>query len=310
MLINEFKENQSLEIPLLVAMVKEGVTTNGSPYVSVTFQDKSGTIEGKLWDVKPTQKEIIKQGEIVQAKFEVLKYRGSLQLKITDVKTVDMSTIDVNDYLPSGNIDVEELKKEVYEAIDSIESPSLHKLVKALMESVDKKFFEYPAATRNHHEFSGGLATHVVGMLRVGNAISQLYPMLNRDLLIAGILVHDMGKIEELTNSIVPDYSTEGRLLGHISIMQAKVFETANQLGLSDEDILLLRHMILSHHGEYEFGSPVLPMIPEAEVLHMIDNLDARMEMMRKTLEIVEEGSFSQRIFSLENRSIYKASKK
>jgi len=310
MLINEFKENQSLELPLLVAMVKEGVTTNGSPYVSVTFQDKSGTIEGKLWDVKPTQKEILKQGEIVQVKFEVLKYRGSLQLKITDAKTVDMSTIDVNDYLPSGNIDVEQLKKEVYEAIDSIESSSLHKLVKALMESVEKSFFEYPAATRNHHEYTGGLATHVVGMLRVGKAISQLYPMLNRDLVIAGILVHDMGKIEELTNSIVPDYSTEGRLLGHISIMQAKVFETANQLGLSDEDILLLRHMILSHHGEYEFGSPVLPMIPEAEVLHMIDNLDARMEMMRKTLEIVEEGSFSQRIFSLENRSIYKASKK
>ena len=310
MLINEFKENQSLELPLLVAMVKEGVTTNGSPYVSVTFQDKSGTIEGKLWDVKPTQKEILKQGEIVQVKFEVLKYRGSLQLKITDAKTVDMSTIDVNDYLPSGNIDVEQLKKEVYEAIDSIESSSLNKLVKALMESMEKSFFEYPAATRNHHEFTGGLATHVVGMLRVGKAISQLYPMLNRDLVIAGILVHDMGKIEELTNSIVPDYSTEGRLLGHISIMQAKVFETANQLGLSDEDVLLLRHMILSHHGEYEFGSPVLPMIPEAEVLHMIDNLDARMEMMRKTLEIVEEGSFSQRIFSLENRSIYKASKK
>ena len=310
MLINEFKESLSLELPLLVALVKEGVTTNGSPYVSVTFQDKSGTIEGKLWDVKPHQKEVLKQGEVVLVKFEVLKYRGFLQLKVTDVKNVDSSTIDINDYLPTGNIDVEQLKKEVYDAIDSIESPSLNKLVKTMMEKDEKNFFEYPAATKNHHEFAGGLATHVVGMLRVGRAISELYPVLNRDLLVAGILVHDMGKIGELTNSVVPDYSTEGRLLGHISIMQAKVFEMANQLGLDDEDVLLLRHMILSHHGEYEFGSPVLPMIPEAEVLHLIDNLDARMEMMRKTLELVDEGTFSQRIFSLENRSIYKASKK
>jgi 3'-5' exoribonuclease len=146
-------------------------------------------------------------------------------------------------------------------------------------------------------------------MLRIANSICDLYPMLNRDLLVAGILVHDMGKMVELTDGLVPEYTMEGKLLGHISIMQAKVAKVAEELEIEDESVLLLRHMILSHHGEYEFGSPVLPMIPEAEVLHMIDNLDARMEMMRKAMDSVQEGEFTARIFSLENRMFYKAKK-
>ncbi|MDD6466913.1 MAG: OB-fold nucleic acid binding domain-containing protein [Erysipelotrichaceae bacterium] len=307
--INELKEQQSLEAPFLVAMVKEGITTSKAPYVSVTLQDKTGTIEGKLWDVKEAQKEVLKLGCVVMVRAEVLKYRGNLQLRIHDVKAVDPTEVDVNEFLPSGGIEKADLMKEVYEAIASIENPNLKLLVEVLLKENEEKFFDHPAAARNHHEFTGGLATHVVEMLRLANVICDLYPMLDRDLLISGVLVHDMGKIIELSSAVVPEYTVEGRLLGHISIMQAKVAEVAKKLNMEDETIVLLRHMILSHHGEYEFGSPVLPMIPEAVVLHMIDNLDARMEMMRKALESVEEGQFTQRIFSLENRSLYKAKK-
>ena len=309
MKINELKEQQSIDTPMLVSQVKEGVTVSKAPYVSITFQDNTGTIEGKLWDVKPHQKEVLKLGSIVMVKAEVLKYRGNLQLRVVDVKEADTSSIDISEFVVTGLIARNDLEKEVYEAIASIENTELQRLVTALLKENEEQFFRHAAAAKNHHEFVSGLATHVVGMLRIGNAICALYPMLNRDLLIAGILVHDMGKMIELTDGVVPEYTMEGKLLGHISIMQAKVAKVAEELQIDDECVLLLRHMILSHHGEYEFGSPVLPMIPEAEVLHIIDNLDARMEMLRKAMDGVEEGSFTQRIFSLENRSFYKAKK-
>lgn len=307
--ISELKEQQSMDSLMLVSQVKEGVTVSKAPYVSVTFQDNSGTIEGKLWDVKPHQKEVLKAGAVVQVKAEVLKYRGALQLRVIDVKDVDMAMVDMSQFVATGLIAKDVLVKEIYEAVDSITNDHLRLLVNTLLKENEEEFFRHAAASKNHHEFVGGLATHVVGMLRIGNAICEWYPMLNRDLLISGILVHDMGKLEELTDSVVPEYTLEGKLLGHISIMQAKVAKVAEALQIDDESVLLLRHMILSHHGEYAFGSPVLPMIPEAEVLHMIDNLDARMEMFRKLLEPVEEGTFSPRVFSLENRSIYKAKK-
>ena len=132
--------------------------------------------------------------------------------------------------------------------------------------------------------------------------------MLNRDLLVSGTFLHDLGKIKEFSAPVVPSYTTPGKLLGHISIFQAELTKIAAELGIEDsEEVLLLRHMILSHHGVHEYGSPVLPMIPEAEVLHLIDNLDARMNTIQKALDITEEGAFTQRIFALENRSFYKS---
>ncbi|MBQ9987479.1 MAG: HD domain-containing protein, partial [Erysipelotrichales bacterium] len=127
-------------------------------------------------------------------------------------------------------------------------------------------------------------------------------------LLYAGIILHDVGKVYELSGPVTTEYTMQGKLLGHISIMQAIVYETARKLGYENEQVILLRHMILSHHGQYEFGSPVLPMIPEAEILNYIDNIDARMNMFTKIVEPLENGTFSGRNFSLENRQIYKAS--
>ena len=161
---------------------------------------------------------------------------------------------------------------------------------------------------KNHHDFVGGLATHVLGMLDLAEMLAAQYPILNRDLLVSGVFLHDLGKLQELSGAIVPSYTMEGRLLGHISLFQAEVAKIAASLGIEDcEEVTLVRHMILSHHGVYEYGSPVLPMIPEAEVLHLIDNLDARMNTIEKALNATEEGAFTPRIFALENRSLYKS---
>ena len=144
-------------------------------------------------------------------------------------------------------------------------------------------------------------------MLKLANDMCDLYPMLNRDLLISGVVLHDVGKCIELSGPVITEYTLSGKLLGHISIMQAIVSEVAKENEIEGEEVLLVRHMILSHHGEYEFGSPVLPLIPEAEMLHYIDNIDARMNSLQKALETIEEGEFTPRIFAMENRSFYKS---
>ena len=167
-------------------------------------------------------------------------------------------------------------------------------------------FCNYPAGTRNHHEYASGLLYHTVSMLKLAEVICDLYPSLNRSLLYGGVLLHDVGKVSELSGPIVPKYTTQGLLLGHISIIQAEIKKVSEKLAITSEIPMLLQHLVLSHHGEHEFGSPVLPMVKEAEILNYIDNIDCRMNMMDKALEGVEEGEFTPRQFALENRSFYK----
>jgi 3'-5' exoribonuclease len=305
--IKEFKDKEKLEQHLLISNIIQGVTTKGSPYLSITFQDKSGQIEGKLWDVKPEQLQIIKQGLIVMVSFEVLNYREQLQLKIFDVKPVDQKSVSIDDFLPESDVSSSELKVTISEFINELKNPVYQSIVKAIVDEVGYDFYEYPAASKNHHEYKGGLASHVVSMIKLAKEVIRLYPMLDHDLLMSGILLHDIGKTVELSGPILTEYTTVGRLLGHISIVNAMIYHHAKLLGVEkQEETMLLQHVVLSHHGQYEFGSPVLPLIPEAEVLHLIDNLDARLNMFAKAMESTEEGLFTQRIFSLENRSFYK----
>ena len=174
------------------------------------------------------------------------------------------------------------------------------------MENHYEEFISYPAATRNHHEFASGLLYHTVSMCDVADILSSFYDNVNRDILIAGVILHDIGKTLELSGPIATKYTLEGKLLGHISISNAMIKETADKLHIEGEEVTLLQHMILAHHGKNEYGSPVLPQIKEAEILYLIDNIDARMAMMDKALETVEYGKFTKRVFSLENRALYK----
>ena len=164
-----------------------------------------------------------------------------------------------------------------------------------------------PLSGRREDNFIGGLATHTSGMIKVAQALCGIYPSLDRDYLIAGVILHDLGKIEELSSPVVTEYTTEGKLLGHISIMDARLLQIGMDLGLEDsEELLLLRHMVLSHHGQYEYGSPVRPETMEAEVLNLVDNIDARINTIDKALDEIREGEFTQKIFALDNRVFYK----
>lgn len=308
MKIRDFKKGERVSVPLLVGQFTKGVTQNGAPYLSISLQDNTGEIEAKLWDVKEEQEAVVKVGMIINVDADVLLYRQNLQLRIQQVSSLDQDSFDLAEFVQSSAYDVEFLKKEMNKFTNMIEDQVLQDLVKACFDFYGDKFYQYPAATRNHHDFVGGLASHVYGMANLAVSICELYPIYNRDLLLAGVLIHDMGKIDEYTAPILSEYTALGKLVGHISIMHANLVQVARELAYEDkEQTLLLRHLLLSHHGELEYGSPVVPMLKEAEMLNFIDNMDARTNMFEKFYDDQEEGTFSPRMFALNNRNFYKA---
>lgn len=306
--VDQFEEGLRIDEYLLVAGVTKGLTNAGATYLNVELQDNSGTIDAKLWDAKESDIKIVAPGKVIRVNGDVLLYRGNLQLRINSASEVSEEEYNVGDYVKSSPVSEEVLRVEIAKYISQIDNPVLSKLVNKILQDNDKDFYTFPAASRIHHEYVGGLATHVLGMLKIAENLCNSHDYINKSLLYSGIILHDLGKTTELSGPVLTHYTNEGRLLGHISIMQANVKEVAASLGIEDsEEVMLVRHMILSHHGEYEYGSPVLPMIPEAELLTFIDNLDARLAMLDKAMSQTVAGEFTGRIFSLENRSFYKS---
>lgn len=308
--IREFKEKERYTMNLLVKNVIKGVTQKGAPYLSIVLQDNSGTIDGKLWDAKPADIEAAKPGHVELLSFEVLDYNNALQLRVNSIRDIPQDDIDLSEYVMTAPVEISELKARIGGYVDSIANENLKKLVKGMLGRTGRSFFDYPAASRIHHNYLGGLAEHTLGMADLAEQIASQYPFLNRDLLVAGVLIHDVGKTVELGGLVSNEYTLEGKLIGHISIGHGWLMETAKELGLEDADeTLLLRHMILAHHGKNEFGSPVLPAIPEAEALFLIDNIDSRMNSLRQALSTVKPGAWTQRMLAFENRQFYKAGK-
>lgn len=305
--VKNFKEGLRIDEPLLVVAVSKGLTNAGATYLNVEFQDNSGTIDAKVWDASESDIETVAAGNVVNVNGDVLLYRGNLQLRVNKTEAISEEMYEISDYLKASPIDREALQENVYAYIEQIDNEVLYKITNKIVVDHEKDYFTYPAASRIHHEFVGGLATHVLGMLRIAENICDQHAFINRSLLYSGIILHDFGKTTELSGPILTHYTTQGRLLGHISLMQADLLVYAKELNIEDtEEIMLLRHLILSHHGEYEYGSPVLPMVTEAEILSFIDNLDARINMLDKAMDQIEAGEFTSRMFSLENRSFYK----
>lgn len=291
-------------IKAVISRLDTGKNSKGSPYLSLLLADRSGQLDAKYWHPTPEQLEALQAGQVVLAKGEIILYRDTHQMRINRIEVLPDQK--PSDYWPSVPTPKEEMKQAIEKLIEQMHHHSLKQVLKALFDQYMEDYVTYPAATRNHHNIVGGLAYHSLAMVKAAQALLPLYPQLNEDLLIAGILCHDFGKIWELSDAIMPSYTVQGNLLGHISMMQAEIARIAHDLHCEDEMILLLRHMVLSHHGKLEFGSPVLPLIPEAEVLTMLDNLDARMNMMERHLSTTAEGGFSLRDYALDNRMIYK----
>lgn len=306
-LVKDFNEGEHVEINLLISNLVKGTTNSGAPYLSLTIQDYSKSIEAKLWDVKPELAEQIEVGKVYNFDLEIIKYKNNLQAKVLRVLPIAQEGLNMDDFVFKSPISKEELRISIQEGINQIKNKDIARIVSSMLNYYANDVYEYPAASKIHHNFIGGLATHTSGMLKIGTALCEIYPSIDRDYLIAGIILHDLGKIEELTSPVVTEYSTAGKLLGHISIMDARLAQIGEELKLADsEELLVLRHMVLAHHGEYEYGSPVRPETLEAEILSYIDNIDAKINIIDKALAEVKEGEFTQKLFAMDNRVFFK----
>ncbi|WP_034658419.1 3'-5' exoribonuclease YhaM, partial [Robertmurraya massiliosenegalensis] len=245
--------------------------------------------------------------KIVKVLGDIQNYRGRNQLRLRQIRpSTSTDGVNLSDFLLTAPVSKEEMLSKITQYIFEMKNPNIQRITRHLLKKYQDDFLEYPAATKNHHEFVSGLAYHVVSMLDLAKAIANLYPSLDKDLLYAGVLLHDLGKVTELSGPISTTYTVEGNLLGHINIMVSEIVQAADELGISGEEVVVLQHLVLSHHGKAEWGSPKPPLIKEAEILHYIDNIDAKMNMLDRALERVKPGEYTDRVFALDNRAFYK----
>ncbi len=262
-------------------------TRNGDPYLAITLTDRTGEIEGRVWNRARELDSVFAQKDYVRIKGEAQKFRDSIQLKITHLEPVGDEEVDSGLFLPVTQADTEKLWSEFNGYIKGIRSRVLSSLLNAIFrdQRISKAFKLAPAGKKMHHAYIGGLLEHSVSVTRMADSVCRLYPGLDRDLLVSGALIHDIGKIDEFSYSRPPiDYTDTGRLLGHVVLGASIIDSFIARLDIeaSSSQIITLKHLVLSHHGQKEFGAPVLPMIEEAVVLNMIDDLDAKLNYLER----------------------------
>ncbi|HKW17438.1 MAG TPA: HD domain-containing protein [Terriglobales bacterium] len=289
-------ENKVVVSSFVVTSKQVKPKKSGDPYLALTLADRCGQIEAKMWDNVEDALEAFEQDDFLKVKGLLNKYKNRFQLTIHKLRKLGDSEVDFADYLPKTTKDVDELWRTLGTFVDSFQDASLKALVRSFMSDPDiaNAYRSAPAAKTLHHAYIGGLLDHVVSLFRSCDLICRNYSQINRDLLLTGAFLHDIGKIHELTYNRSFSYTSRGQLLGHMIIelemLQKKISHIAN---FPDELKTLLEHLIISHHGEYEFGSPKLPMFPEALVLHYLDDLDSKMESMRAHFERESENESS-----------------
>jgi 3'-5' exoribonuclease len=262
---------------------------SGEPYLDLTLSDCSGQITAKMWDNVAPASERFDVNDVIRIKGVFNRYNGRFQftIRVLESKLADHE-IDFADFLPKTMKDIDELWRELGEYMATIEEPHLRGLVQAFMADpeIARGYRNAPAAKTLHHAFIGGLLEHVVSLCHTCDLMVRNYPLVNRDLLLTGAFLHDIGKVRELSYSRSFAYTTEGQLLGHMVIELEMLHRKIAQVTDFPDDLrMAIEHLIISHHGQYEFGSPKLPMFPEALMLHYLDDLDSKMESMRAQME-------------------------
>ena len=305
-MISEFVDGEHIKGQFLVANSAKCINNSGAPYLNIDLRDASGTINAKKWEASLEDEQLYVVGNVVYIEGDTNKYKESLQLKITTGRAVAIDDIDVAKFIKQPPVPKEELIRRFNEHVNSIKNEDCRKILDYLIKRLSPKLLDYPAAVSVHHDYASGLLMHTVSMADLGNFLCDYYGDIDRDILITGILLHDMGKTIEFEGPVVYKYSVEGKLLGHISIMVSEIRRAAEGLKITSEVPLLLEHMVLSHHGYPEFGSPILPMTREALLLSLIDNMDSKLVIVNKALENTNPGEFSTKVFPLDNRMIYK----
>ena len=301
----QLQKDMRFEGFLLVRSAEKRKDVKGNDYVDMNLTDRTGEINCKIWNWESSA-EMPENGSVVKIRGTVQEYNGRLQLRVERWrKAAAEDPVDMNRLVPCAPRKAEDMTAEIRETVESFRSEKLRKLTMGMLENAGGDLSWFPAAQRMHHAERSGLLHHTTDMLRMAKAMLEVYPWLNRDLLLAGVIIHDLGKMDELKSDRagnVSDYTRDGQLLGHLVRGITNLNRVADRLGIHGEMVTLLEHMLLSHHGESEYGSPKAPMFPEAEALHWLDMMDARMNTMKSAEDKTPEGAFSEKIFSLDRR--------
>lgn len=306
--INDLVIDDLFEMFVLIKQADVRMAKNGKKFIAFTFQDSSGNVDGKFWGASDEEIARYQSGKVVLLNGKREVYQNTPQVKIITMRlATEEEPHQVSLYMEKSPVQKEDMIEEINQTLFDITNATWNRIVRHLLAENQADFYEYPAAKRNHHAFVGGLAFHTVSMLRIAKSLCKEYPALNSSLLYAGVILHDLGKVIELSGPIGTEYTLAGNLIGHIVLIDEEISKACVTLKIdeSSEDVIVLKHMILAHHGLLEYGSPVRPRIMEAEVLHQIDNMDASMQMMMGALNQVEPGQYTERIFGMDNRSFY-----
>ena len=282
----DYHNEEDVRLPVLIKSAEVRVAKNGKKFIAQ-----------------------FKAGEVVQLSGKRELYQGNPQIKIFSLRLATQEEgNDPKAFVERAPEAPSDMEEELNSYIFEITNANWNRIVRKLINDHKKAFFSYPAAKSNHHAFAGGLAFHTLSILRLAKSVVQQYSSLNKSLLYAGAILHDLGKTIELSGPISTDYTVEGNLIGHIVLIDEQIVLAAQQLkiDINAEDMLLLRHVVLAHHGLLEYGSPVRPELLEAQVLHDLDELDASINMMTTAYQHVDPGTFTERLFGMDNRRFYR----
>jgi len=289
-------ENGTVTTYFVLSSLQVRDKKQGGQYLALTLSDKTGSFEGRMWDDVGEALASCSEGCYVKVQGDVSKYQGKFQITLKKLRLAAESEIDPKDYQPSTKFDIEEMWAELRGYVTAFKNEDLRRLVFAFLddEQIGPAFKAAPAAKRLHHAWLGGLLEHVLTLVRVCRATVPFYPEVDADLLVTGAILHDIGKVRELEWGSSFSYTVEGQMIGHISIAQGMLREKVKALAPFPEKLrVLVEHMILSHHGKYEFGSPKLPMTPEAILLSALDDLEAKMQAVRNEFAAAAAGGKS-----------------
>ncbi|MGI6350027.1 MAG: HD domain-containing protein [Eubacteriaceae bacterium] len=307
----DLKVGQNFTAVVLIDKIVKKTASNNKTYVDLVVKDRSAVINGKIWNGDQVDMELFQPGKVAKIGGKVDEYNGKMQIIVESMTLIESPDKEVIEALyASAPMDAAEMYEQIYTAAAKIEIEALREIVCGILADYKERLLIFPGAKQMHHAYRSGLLYHTHTILRHARAVVDIYPYLNKDLLYAAVILHDIGKLEEIALNeygIPVEYSQEGKLLGHIIQGICMIDKKAQQLQLEkSEATMALKHCLLSHHYFAEYGSPKMPMIAEAEVLYYLDVMDARMFQMEEALSLVQNGEFTQRIYALENRSLYK----
>lgn len=307
MKIKDFKPKDKANLILRLTDIQFRKTTTNDDYASMIGFDGTELIEVKLWKLREEDKERLKNGEIYSLSGTMKDYQGKMQLNVSEFTEIsDDEEINRDEFYEKAKLSAEELEKEIFAYIEKIDNTIIKSIIARILGQFADDFFNYPAAMSMHHNYYSGLAYHVYSMLRISDGFLNIYPYLNKDLVYGGIIIHDIGKLVELSGPKGTEYTKKGNLLGHIPIGFNLLQQVAQSMQVEETDeVIALQHILLSHHGLLEYGSPKEPQIPEAMLIYMLDYADSRLAALEKEVLNTEKGDYTNPILALERRSFY-----